>query len=253
METSKNIYLVTAIISVALMASTYIGEYPIFTILSNIGCSGIAAAIMAFFLDRVAQKKEVERKAKARAVYFRELKEQLKMMIERILWFDQRMDEPDFDWDKDPATYSSFLYMLFANHQYPEKEKISFQEAESRLSVLQERYSREQQEKMSQGQLYKVQRMFLILYTSSLTLTSEVNSIKKDKLELDAEDYLSLEEIDELCRQIAVGIVLMGKPNKNYATAIKFLISAYKTICRAGNYTDEIRIGLHGSITANEI
>jgi hypothetical protein len=222
------------------------------TILSGVGCSGIAAAIMAIFLDTATLKRENEKKAQARAIYFRELKDQLKMMIERILWFDERLYD-DFDWNKDPTIYSSFQYMIYASQQYPNEEKISFEEAESRLNTLKEKYSLDQQSKIPSDQLQKVQKMFLILSASGLTLLSEANSIRERRIELDTEDYLSLKEIESMCFQISLGVSLMCKPNKNYGAAVSSLVSAYKTICKAGNYTDEINVGLHGTIKMSEI
>lgn len=90
-DMNKKIYIWTIIISLLLLIPACIWDHNILTIISGIGCSGIAAAIMAVFLESAALKKEKERKIKARAIYFREVKDQLKMMIERILWFDQRL------------------------------------------------------------------------------------------------------------------------------------------------------------------
>ena len=249
---NKKIYIGSIVVSILLLIPACIWQSTILTVLSGIGCSGIAAAIMAIFLDSAALKKENERKSKARAIYFRELKDQLKMMIERILWLDERLND-DFDWSKDPIVYSSFQYMIYASQQYPHEEKISFEEAETRLNTLKEKYSLEQQSKMPSDQLQKVQKMFLILSASGLTLLSEANSIKERRIELDAEEYLSLSEIDSMCFQISLGVSLMCKPNKNYGAAVSSLVSAYKTICKAGNYTDEINIGLHGTIKMSEI
>lgn len=249
---NKKIYIGSIIVSILLLIPACIWQSTILTVLSGIGCSGIAAAIMAIFLDSAALKKENERKSKARAIYFGELKDQLKMMIERILWLDERLND-DFDWSKDPIVYSSFQYMIYASQQYPHEEKISFEEAEARLNTLKEKYSLDQQSKMPSDQLQKVQKMFLILSASGLTLLSEANSIKERRIELDAEEYLSLSEIDSMCFQISLGVSLMCKPNKNYGAAVSSLVSAYKTICKAGNYTDEIKIGLHGTIKMSEI
>ncbi len=249
---NKKIYIGSIVVSILLLIPACIWRSTILTVLSGIGCSGIAAAIMAIFLDSAALKKENERKSKARAIYFRELKDQLQMMIERILWLDERLND-DFDWSKDPIVYSSFQYMIYASQQYPHEEKISFEEAETRLNTLKEKYSLEQQSKMPSDQLQKVQKMFLILSASGLTLLSEANSIKERRIELDAEEYLSLSEIDSMCFQISLGVSLMCKPNKNYGAAVSSLVSAYKTICKAGNYTDEINIGLHGTIKMSEI
>lgn len=249
---NKKIYIWTIVISLLLLVPACVWDHSILTILSGIGCSGIAAAIMAIFLDMASLKREKERKAKARSIYFRELKEQLKMMMERILWFDERLNDA-FDWDKDPAIYSTLRYMLYAGQQYPGEEKISLEEAEARLNALKDKYSLDAQAKMSAEHLQKVQKMFLILAVSGSTLLSEANSIKESRIELDAEDYMSLKEIESVEFQISLGVSLMCKPNKNYGAAIQLLLSAYKTICKAGNYTDEISIRLHGTISMTEI
>lgn len=249
---SKKIYIWTIVISVLLLIPACIWDCSILTILSGIGCSGVAAAIMAIFLDIESLKKENERKARMRAIYFRELKQQLKMMLERILWFDERLNE-NFDWDQDPSLYMTLQYMLYVNQQYSKEEEISFEEAEKRLNALKDKYSLDQQASMKSDYLLKVQKMFFILGTSGIELLSEVNSLKERRIELDTEDYISLDEINNMCFHIPLSISLMLKPNKNYGTAILLLVLAYKTICTVGNYTDKISIGLHGTIKLTEI
>ena len=68
------------------------------------------------------------------------------MMIERILWFDERLND-DFDWTKDIEVYLSLKYMIYASKQYPNKT-ISFEEVETRLNTLKDKFSFEQQSKM---------------------------------------------------------------------------------------------------------
>lgn len=249
---NKKIYIWTIIISILFLLPACFWNYAVFTIISGIGCSGLAAAIMAIFLEGSSAKKERERKAKARAIYFRELKDQLKMMLERILWYDARMDD-NFDWNKDPAIYSSFQFMLYAGRQYPSEEVISFQDAETRLKALAGKYSLDEQAKFTPEQLQKVQKMFLILSANGLTLLSEINSIKGSRIELDAEDYISLKEIESLHFQILMSITLMSKANKNYGAAILSLISAYKTVCKVGDFSEDIHIGLQGTIKMTEL
>ena len=253
MTMNKKIYIWTIVISLLLLIPACIWEFTPLTILSGVGCSGIAAAIMAIFLDSAAKKREDERKTNARAIYFRELKEQLKMMIERVLWFEERLNDDDFDWSQDPESYSSFRYMIYASQRYPSGEKISFEEAEARLNGLRDKYSIDRQAKMEPTQRERIQKMFLILAASGMTLLSEANSVKKNRIELNTEGYLSLEEIESVHFKISLGISLMCKPNKNYGAAIESFVLAYKTICNAGNYTDELNIGLHGTIKMSEI
>ncbi len=251
-DMNTKIYVGTIIISLMLIMPVYVYDCVITTVLSSIGCSGIAAAIMAIFLEISAKKREKVQKDKSKSIYFQELKEQLKMMLERILWFDERMDD-DFDWNKDLTTYCSFKYMIYASHNYPSNEQISFKEAESRLNALEAKYSLEEQEKMDTDQLQKVQKMFSILAISGLTLLSVANSIKENRIVLDTEDYISLKDNENIHFNIYLAISLMRKPKKNYGAAIKSILCAYKSICKIGNYTDDLTIGLHSTIAMDEI
>ena len=55
---NKKIYIWTIVISLLLLIPACIWNCNIMTILSGIGCSGIAAAIMAIFLDMASLKRE---------------------------------------------------------------------------------------------------------------------------------------------------------------------------------------------------
>ena len=223
-----------------------------FTILSSIGCSGLAAAIMAFFLENASLKKEAERKSRAKRMLFRGLRDQLKMILERILWFDARMDDECFDWDKAPSEYSSLRYMVLASKSFPEKV-ATFDEAEQQLTALCEKYSLDQLSQMTFDQLTKTQKMFQIIAASSSYLVLEANTIRDNKIELDSESYISLEETKNVLFDISLGISLMNSPGKNYGAAISSLLAAYKKIQSIGEYTDDFRIGLHGSIDLSEL
>lgn len=248
---SNKIYIWTIIISLLILIPDFVWDCNISTILSSIGCSGIAAAIMAFFLESTSGKKEKERKIKARAIYFRKIEDQLKMMLERILWFDERLND-DFDWTKDIESYLSLRYMIYASEQYPNKETISFEEVKVRLNTLKDKYSIERQAKMQPEKLQKVQKMFSILFVSGQELLLEANSIWNFRIELDTGDYMTLNEIENIYFQIYFGIS-MCRPNKNYSLAISSLESAYKMIRKVGNYNNEFNVGLHGTIKMSEI
>ena len=55
---NKKIYIGSIVVSILLLIPACIWRSTILTVLSGIGCSGIAAAIMAIFLDSAALKKE---------------------------------------------------------------------------------------------------------------------------------------------------------------------------------------------------
>ena len=95
--------------------------------------------------------------------------------------------------------------------------------------------------------------MFQIIAASSSYLVLEANTIRDNKIELDSESYISLEETKNVLFDISLGISLMNSPGKNYGAAISSLLAAYKKIQSIGEYTDVFRIGLHGSIDFSEL
>lgn len=252
MENRKS-YIIISIISLMLMIPSCIWQCNVLNLLSGIGCSGIAASIMAVYIERNSEKKEQLRLIKARALYFKGINEQLNMIFERIIWFDNRMIEPQFNWSFPPQEYSSFKYMIWANINYKEEESISFDEAEKRLKNIGEKYNLEKQKTMTDEELAKVQKMFCIIANSSIYLLNEINEIKENKLALDMAEYLSMDKIDSLLLNISLGIEMMNSSGKDYSVAIKLLLAASKIIRETGQYTDIIRNNLHGSIQVNEL
>ena len=101
------IYVIAIIISALFLVPSLICKCPVFDTLSGIGCSGIAAAVMAIFLERANAKRECERTAMAKSLYFKQLYDQLIMMIERILWLDERLKDDNFNWNLPDQTYST--------------------------------------------------------------------------------------------------------------------------------------------------
>lgn len=250
---NKKLYIIISIISLILMIPGCIWNCSVLNMFSSIGCSGIAASIMAIYIDRNSERKEELRLAKARTLYFKSINSQLNMIFERIMWFDARMNESQFNWSLQPHEYSTLKYMLGANTIYKERGTLSFDEAEKRLKKIGEKYNLEEQKKMTKEELGKVQKMFRIIASSSNYLLNAANEIKENKLTLEIADYMDMDKIDSLLNDISFGIGLMDSPDKNYAAAIDSLLSASKIIREVGQYTDTIRIGLHGSIQINEL
>ena len=54
---------------------------------------------MAIILEYANNRREQEKLEKAKSLYFKQLYNQLIMMVERILWFNERLDDADFNWD----------------------------------------------------------------------------------------------------------------------------------------------------------
>lgn len=249
---NKALYSITCVASILLILPSVFSNSPIVVALSGVGCSGLAAGVLAIFLECSENKREKQRMNKARQIFFHEFYSQLKMIIERLLWFNYRLEEDDFNWGLDPLEYSSFRYMLFA-HSISQEKTISFQEAEEILIKIGKKYNIENIKSLSEKQRAKVQKMFLIVAASSRYLLREANNVENNKLLLNIEEYITIEEVKQLNFDIALAIGIMQKTDKNYDVAIKSLLSAIKKIREIGNYSDNIRIGLHGSMEITEL
>ena len=247
------IYILICVISLAIMLPTCIHDRSILNTLSGIGCSGLAASIMAIYIDANAKKTEKQKLSKARNLYFKELNEQLNMLMGRIIWFNERLSDKSFNWDLPPQEYSSFKYMLFANSSYPETASFSFDDAKTKLSEIGEKYNLEAQENMAPEDLSTIQKMFIIIATSASFLLNEAITIKDNKLDLNISEYADIETIDGILFNISFAISIMSIPGKNYSAAINAILSASSTLRSLGQYTDSIKGSLHGSIHINEL
>lgn len=247
------IYVIAIIISALFLVPSLICKCPVFDTLSGIGCSGIAAAVMAIFLERANAKRERERTAKAKSLYFKQLYDQLIMMIERILWFDERLKDDNFNWNLPDQTYSTMSYMVEASRLYKEYS-LAYDDAVDKLRSIGEKYNLDNIKRFSEEGVNKVNRLFQIVAASSSYLLNEANAIKNNKLTLDIIDYMSLDENKGIMFDISLFITLMGKPNKNYQAAVNALISVTERIREIGQYPKgDIRIGLHGSFPMSEL
>lgn len=252
---NKKIYIITIIISTCLIIPSCIScmeSYKIVSLFSGIGCSGIAAAVMAIFLESAALKREQAQKQKSKNRYFYGIYAQMKMLLERLLWFEEKLQVRDFNWDLDPREYSTLNYMAFAA-QGGGGENLSFQEFEKRINVLCEKYNLENIKNFSDNDVEKITKMFRILYESSEQLLIALNRLKSDELILENEGYISLDDNRAIAFNICLGIGLLNKKNKNYGVAISQLMTAFVMLRELGGFSDEITIGLKGSISIDEI
>ena len=250
---NKKLYRITAGLSVLLMLPELAWDCDFVTMLSSIGCSGIAASIMAIYIEINNSKWEKRKLEKAKKLYFRNINNQLSMFLGRILWLDERINDETFNWDLPPEEYSTLKFMIYASKKYPDKGIISFDEAKERLETIGKKYDLESQKEIPKEKLIKVQKMFGIIAGSSGYLLNEAKEIKDNKLELDVNEYLSLDEIDLLMRNVSLGISLMNQRGKNYSVAIKLILQAAEIIRKTGNFTDEISLELQGSISPSEL
>lgn len=125
---SFKFYIITIVISVICIIPSLIYDCRILDVLSGVGCSGLAAAMMAIFLEIGKNNQEIQKRQKAKTLYFRRLNDQLTMIIERILWLNDRLDDEKFDWGLEESVYSSLEYMVGQSKIYPDKA-ITYEDA----------------------------------------------------------------------------------------------------------------------------
>lgn len=247
------IYILTILISLVLIAPSLFCKSTVTGVLSGIGCSGIAAAIMAVFIEISNCKSEYKKVNQAKALYFRQLYDQLIITVGKILWFDERVTDDSFDWNLQDNVYSSFYYMVEMSTHYP-TSSLSYDEAIERLRGIGEKYSLEKIKTLDADVVYKVNRLFQIVAAGTSDLWIEANALKNDKLILEIEDYLSIEENKKIIFDISLALGLMHKKDKNYKVVIDFLISATDKLRKTGKYpANNIQIGLCGSVSVSEL
>lgn len=247
------IYILTIIISLVLIAPSLFCTSSVTVVLSGIGCSGIAAAIMAIFIEISNSKREHEKADKAKALYFRQLYNQLIITVERILWFNERLVDDSFNWNLKDNVYFSMDYMAAMRTHYL-TSSLSYDEAIERLRGIGERYSLENIKMLDTDEVHKVNRLFQIVAAGASYLLIEANAINNNKLILEIEDYLSIEENKKIMLDISLAFGLMPKTDKNYKVVIDSLIGATDNLREIGKYQkNEIHIGLHGSVSVSEL
>ena len=253
------IYIITILCSMLLFIPSLLCEcsysnlLPLQDVFSGIGCSGIAAAIMAFFLECSNNRREQEKLKKAKSLYFKQIYDQLIMVIERILWFNERLHDISFNWDLQDSDYSTLGYMAGMGPRYPET-LLAYDKAINKLKDIGVKYNIDNIETVAEPDKYKINRMFKIVSASCSYLLNEAITIKNNKLILGVEEYMNLDENKSIVFDISFFVSLMSKPDKNYQAAVDSLISVIEKIRKIGQYPkSDVRIGLHGSFPLSEL
>ena len=244
----KNIYFIGLAISVLLIIlSIYCCPFCA-AILSGVGCSGVAATVMAYFLERASAKRKADRLKNARYVYFQSLNNQISMLIGRTLWFYYRLVDETFNWSLQDDKYFTVSYQLEARRRYQDIHS-SFDVAINLLCSIKGEFNSDATVARSECWQNNVQRMFSILHYSCYFLLCEANVIMHDRFQLEIQEYLDIKDTEQLMQNISYTVNLMAQDNANYEAIFDSLILAATKVRSIGNYNNEITVGLHSSMT----
>ena len=155
------------------------------------------------------------------------------------MWFDQKLDDTNFDWSLPPEVYSTFEYTLKNSPGYFSAKRISFENAKEHLY---QRYSTEEIAKRSTEEKMKTYKVFLILSKSVEGLKEDLSSIQKNALSLDIEQIMPLEDSTSLIRCISIACQLMDKKTVNYREIIRLMLSETEKIRMLCEFNEELSI-----------
>lgn len=223
-------------------------------VLDGIGCSSISAAIMAYFINQFQLAKDNKKEKIFRKLYFKNLYERLGEMLQRMLWFNERMMDDNFNWDFDIKKYGTLKYMLFSYREYKFDEKLSFEELKKRIELFHEKYNLENVKKMKIDEFNKLYKMIKIVLANSCDVYEEKKRLDNDKLMLTGITGLSLKEIDSIIDNINVGFFLHEmNERKAYGAAYLCIFNSFNELRNLCGFDNELTIKLVGTIRADEL
>lgn len=235
---TKAIYIISIVVSLIFIIVSYIpyGIKGAEVILQGMGCSGIAAGIMAIFIDNTQQKQNKKRILELREKFLWRLNVQLKLLFERIIWFDHVILEHDLD--KEIAYYLSLDFLSEAvKWNYYKSDKIESVEAE--INKIINKYDKEKWKDSEAITYDKVEKMFNIIGFASAELQAEVDNLLNNEMYLIVNGIMTSKEIRELYACLRNHVQFLQVKGTNYSTAVLFLLQAYKLVKSMGNYHED--------------
>ncbi len=234
------IYGITLLVSIFLIVVSFCpgGYEAAGTVLLSIGCSGVAAAIMAIFLEISSVKNKKEQEEFFRYTYFNDLNQQLKKLFERLLWFDKTLGNVDISKDMD---YYLSLDFISEAEMLDVYETITFKEADLRIQKLFEKYK---EEKWNDNEITweQINRVLQIIGRASVGVTYEIDRLKDDKFELIQRGIIDANDIEEIIRCVDghTRMLLTGKMKS--INSLRFPWKAYKKLHDICGFCDDFYV-----------
>ena len=237
------INIITLFVSLVLVCSSFVTKQTtkITSILEGIGCSGIAAALVAVFLERQENRKL---KTKINS-YFSNLHENLKLAIEHLIWLSDRFEDNKIEWNLPIEKMISYKFNLSESDK-ARPVSMKHSDAVSKLVSIGEKFSLNNISHFRDEEVEKISKLFTIVLQDLIPVMKELNSLKSNALTLQTLDYLSQEELDQLIFDLSLSVTIMSRKDKNYNVAVLKLKSAFSTIHNKGKFSNsDFNIGFN--------
>lgn len=235
----KWIYLFTIAISMGLLFLSFVpyGWKVWENVLISIGCSGITAAIMAIFLERYDEKKEKSRREQLRKIFLLSLNQELKHLFERTLWFDHVLDKIDLSKDIEYYLGLDFIREVHTAGYY---RQALLDECEGEIEQICNKYLMESLTSKEVETRTKIQKMFSVIGSASMSIITELDNIKRNQIFLITDNIFSSEELKEIYILIGENVELLTTPDTAYGVPLIMLLDGYKKIHRWGQFENDI-------------
>lgn len=232
------IYYLTLVISFLLILISFLpyGISGAESILQGLGCSGIAASLMSYFIEKQTRVKERNKINEYRQIFLADLNQELKHVIERIIWFDMAIKKINLD--KDLSYYLSIEFLTDAYNLVLYRED-SFENIKDKIKSIEEKYKNFEGE---DDEYRKIVYMFRIIGCASNSAQNEMEKLNRNKVFLITNNIFSEEEFYQLNMYGIKAIELLMFKETNYATMLMLLFEGYEKVRKIGNFNDNLYI-----------
>lgn len=210
------------------------------TILQGLGCSAIAASIMAFFIDYLQKQKTDKKKSEYRQALLSNLNQELKKCLERVIWFDEAILK--LDMDKDIQYYLSLDFFRetwsLDLYQVMDGEKAAIKVSE----ILKKHDEIKQGLPVDEDLAKKMTKMFKIIGIASGGIQKQLDKLYEERFLIISSGIMNEGELLEIYHTLNHMVDYLEFNNKSYGTPIVFIFNAYKKIRALCNYKNEFFI-----------
>lgn len=225
------IYILSLVVSVVLIVPFCINkECIIFIVLESIGCSGVAASLLAIFIYAFESKKKQNEVQHYKEFYIKPLYDDFVILIEKLLWVSEFIDSPAVNWTLPLESYTKVEFQLYVDHNFKSKNVYSFDDVKLKLNEFGNKYNQSNYLLLNAVEKTKIKKVFSIILVNMRHLISSINTLVEQRLFLDYLNIISLENIDTISRQINLVCYIFEKENTNYESAIKLLLASFDMI-----------------------
>jgi len=231
------LYVVLIIVSCIFIVISLLpgGSEVLGILLQNIGCSVMAASVMALFIKHISLKREEKQKKAFRYIYFSNLHHQMKRMFERLMWFDKALWQVDLNHNVDYyLTLDPFAIKAF---QMELHSIVDYEKADQIINDLIKKYDKENWEDDCTS-WDDVSKMFNIIGMASLAIMDEADKLKNERFLLNVNGIVEDKDISDILSCIDEFPRMLLLTDANYSCSVRFLWNAYKKISKICDYND---------------